>query len=130
MTSDEIKDLFAPSQKSIDDVKEWLTASGVPADSIKVSSGRGWIHFNTTAGQLGSLLKTEYHHYNTKDASRTFFGTDSYSLPHDISSVVDFVHPGTGFSKMQKRTKGGSGPALVKPHDQAIDPSAFPLPPT
>lgn len=121
MSSGEVANLFAPSQRSIDIVKSWLTASGVPASSIKVSNSRGWIHFNTTAGQLGSLLKTEYHQYTTSDGTKAFLGTDSYSLPQDISSIVDFVSPATGFSKMEKRVRA---PRLIgQAAEDTIDPS-------
>ncbi|OAA74179.1 alkaline serine protease AorO [Cordyceps fumosorosea ARSEF 2679] len=121
LAAGDIANLFAPSEESINSVKSWLTASGVPAGSIKVSNSKGWIHFNTTASQLGSFLKTEYHHYTTADGSRTFLGAESYSLPQDVSSLVDFVHPATGFSQMRKRTKA---PLVTGPKD-TIDPNSL-----
>lgn len=102
LSNTEIMDLFAPSEETINNVKKWLIDSGVAAGSIEVSPSKGWVHFNTTAGQLGSLLKTQYHQYTDKTTSRTYFGTESYSLPQDVAAQVDFVMPATSFSQLKK----------------------------
>lgn len=96
-----------------------MTASGISEDSIKLSPGKGWIHFETTASHLGSLLKADYHLYTDKASSKTFFGTDSYSLPHEISELVDLVHPATTFSALKKRVS----PVPTQRLDHAVDPS-------
>lgn len=101
LSGQEIIDLFAPDAQSADKVKSWLVASGVSEDAIQVSGSRGWIHFNTTAGQLGEMLRTEYHHYTIRDASEAALGTDTYSLPNDIAPLVEFVHPATSLKQVK-----------------------------
>lgn len=60
-TREQIIDLFAPSAESITKVKDWLIRAGVAEESIVVPNTKGWVHFDSTVGQLESLVKAEYH---------------------------------------------------------------------
>ncbi|KAJ6782676.1 hypothetical protein PWT90_02438 [Aphanocladium album] len=124
LTSEEIVNLFAPEEKKIDHVKKWLVSSGVPGDSVQVSGSRGWIQFNTTAGQLGDMLQAEYHHYTARDSSEIEVGTDAYSLPEDISSLVEFVHPATSLAGLHRRDKSTKFKAFTSSND-TIDPDSL-----
>ncbi|KAJ3496822.1 hypothetical protein NLG97_g2374 [Lecanicillium saksenae] len=101
-----IADMFAPQNETINSVKKWLIESGIPEGSIKVSTNKGWMHFNTTTGELGSLLRTQYHHFTHKATSRTYIGTESYSLPQEVSPHIDFVMPATSFTQGRKSKSG------------------------
>ncbi|TQV93124.1 protease S8 tripeptidyl peptidase I [Cordyceps javanica] len=94
-TADQVIDLFAPKDSSIQAVKQWLIDSGIPSGSIKVPRSKGWVQFKTTAGQLESILKTKYHVYKNSNVENIeTIGTEEYSLPAEIAEHVEFVHPG------------------------------------
>lgn len=116
-------DLFAPSEQTINQVKTWLVSSGIPAGSIALSNSKGWINFNTTASELESLLKTKFYLYTNNATDGVYFGTEAYSLPQDVSSLVDFVMPGISFTQMQKKTTRIAHPSSSKLQGASIDPS-------
>lgn len=116
-------DLFAPSEQTINQVKTWLVSSGIPAGSIALSNSKGWINFNTTASELESLLKTKFYLYTNNATDGVYFGTEAYSLPHDVSSLVDFAMPGISFTQMQKKTARIAHPSSSKLQGASIDPS-------
>ncbi|EXV06545.1 peptidase S53 family protein [Metarhizium robertsii] len=122
-TTQQIVDLFAPSEQSINQVKTWLVSSGIPAGSIALSNSKGWINFNTTASELESLLKTKFYLYTNNATDGVYFGTEAYSLPHDVSSLVDFVMPGISFTQMQKKTARIAHPSSSKLQGASIDPN-------
>ncbi|KAJ6786523.1 hypothetical protein PWT90_07042 [Aphanocladium album] len=92
-SQDQVAELFAPEQSTIDAVKKWLISSGIPESSISSPKSKGWLDFKTTVGTLESLLKTSYNMYENTKTSATYLGADKYHLPSDIASVVDFVTP-------------------------------------
>lgn len=101
-SSDQVVELFAPSEDSISTVKAWLVKSGVPASSITSSKSKGWLDFVTTSGQLESLLKTSYSTYDHFEARDVHIGTDEYSLPNEISQHIDFITPGVVFAPVKR----------------------------
>ncbi|KAM0262586.1 hypothetical protein ACHAQJ_001631 [Trichoderma viride] len=104
-TPDQVVELFAPSEDSINAVKAWLVKSGVPASSITSSKSKGWLDFVTTSGQLESLLKTSYSTYDHVEARNVHIGTDEYTLPNEISQHVDFITPGVIFAPVKTSSK-------------------------
>ncbi|EHK50837.1 hypothetical protein TRIATDRAFT_145909 [Trichoderma atroviride IMI 206040] len=100
-SSDQVVELFAPSEDSISAVKAWLVKGGVPASSITSSKSKGWLDFVTTSGQLESLLKTSYSTYAHVEARDVHVGTDEYSLPDEISQHIDFITPGVVFAPVK-----------------------------
>ncbi|KAJ6447263.1 tripeptidyl-peptidase I [Purpureocillium lavendulum] len=117
---EQVIDLFAPSDESVSKVQEWLILSGITKDSIIVPETKGWVHFESTVGQLQSLVKADYHLYDHILArDETHLGTDEYHLPEGIAAHVDFIVPGTAFMRVRgeanndrrahKRKTGGAG---------------------
>lgn len=98
-TQDQVVDLFAPAEESIAAVKKWLVDSGVPVDSITVPKSKGWIQFESTVSTLEGVLNAKYYNYNHVRASGQRIGTDEYSLPSDVSELVDFIHPGIALAQ-------------------------------
>lgn len=94
-TADQVLELFAPEEESVNAVKQWLVKSGIPSGSIQVPRSNGWVQFETTARQLESVLKTKYHVYKRDNVGHIeTIGTEEYSLPAEVSTHVDFIHPG------------------------------------
>ncbi|OAA43423.1 alkaline serine protease AorO [Beauveria brongniartii RCEF 3172] len=102
LSPDEITNLFASSNETIDSVRQWLIASGISSGSIQISPSRTWVHFNTTVGELGQLLQTQYHEYTSRSSKGVYLGTESYSLPKNISPLVDFILPATSFTQIPR----------------------------
>lgn len=101
-TQEQVAELFAPEQGSLDTVQNWLKDAGI--SGVSVPKSKGWVQFQTTLSKLESLLQTSYHIYEFASTGENYFGTDSYKLPSDISNVVDFVTPGVVTSKMVSPT--------------------------
>ncbi|KAG5937544.1 hypothetical protein E4U59_004315 [Claviceps monticola] len=107
-TTNQIIDLFAPKQESIDVVKAWLVESGVPADDISLSKSKGWLMFNSPVNKLESLIKADYHVYEHVQSRSEHIGTEEYSLPAKVAGLVDFVMPGTSLTETSNLSKLGS----------------------
>lgn len=71
MTPSEVHDLFAPSQESVDDVRDWLESSGIASGRISHSTNKQWIQFDAEADELEKLLKTEYYIYAHSETGRS-----------------------------------------------------------
>lgn len=113
--------MFAATDKTISSVKSWLVGSGIPAKAIAVSKSKTWITVTTTIANLEKALKTEYHYYKSDLVVGDHIGADEYSLPSDVSDVIEYIIPGLSKSKINSRTAGG------KPANYAIKEPAIPL---
>ena len=126
---EEVTDIFAPAEDSVETVKAWLVSAGVPADTISQSVNKQWIQFDAHVEDAEKLLKTKYHLWEHGPTGKTNVACDEYSLPVDVRDHVDYVTPGIKLStlgskskkpakrsKFQKRTFGvGSGAGLDPP---------------
>lgn len=59
-TPEKIADTFAPSEESVDVVKEWLVESGMKREGIERSGNGGWLHFNASVEAVEGLLESKY----------------------------------------------------------------------
>jgi tripeptidyl-peptidase-1 len=71
MSESDVHDLFAPSQESVDSVREWLESSGVAAERISQSVNKQWIQFDADAEELEKLLRAEYYIYSHSKTGRS-----------------------------------------------------------
>lgn len=60
-TAEEIHDLFAPSEESVQSVRDWLESAGVHGDRITLSANKQWLQFDADAEEAEKLLRTEYY---------------------------------------------------------------------
>jgi tripeptidyl-peptidase-1 len=42
-TAEEVAEIFAPSQATVDSVREWLVSTGIPAEKISQSVNKQWM---------------------------------------------------------------------------------------
>ncbi|KAI1325767.1 subtilisin-like protein [Xylariaceae sp. FL0255] len=94
MTSDEVIDFFAPSEKSIHEVMNWLTSSGISKDRIGLSVNKQWIQFDAMTGEVEELLYTDYYIWEHLDGSSDL-ATEAYHVPVAIQEHIDYITPGT-----------------------------------
>ena len=77
-SSESINKIFAPHEDTVEAVKEWLTSSGIAEDRISQSVNKQWLQFDATTGEVESLIKTEYYHYEHYSTGKTNIGADEY----------------------------------------------------
>ncbi|KAI0063506.1 subtilisin-like protein [Artomyces pyxidatus] len=96
-TPEKVADFFAPSDNTVEAIKDWLMSSGFTADRVRVSPGKGWIEVNATVAEAEDLLNTEYHVY-THPSGHEQIGCDSYHVPKHIQEHVDLIKPTVHFN--------------------------------
>ena len=74
---EEVADIFAPSKGSIDAVTDWLAASGIDRERIRLTRNKGWIHVNATTAEIENLLDAEYHVYTHVETGAEQIGMTS-----------------------------------------------------
>ncbi|KAJ5112796.1 hypothetical protein N7532_000841 [Penicillium argentinense] len=134
MTASEVHDLFAPSQDSVDSVRDWLESSGIASNRISHSTNKQWIQFDADAEELEKLLNTEYYVYSHSETGRPHVACREYHVPRSVRQHVDYITPGitlrevTGLGKtssgnLQKRRQNGEPPIIgpiAKPIEQLL----------
>lgn len=58
---EEVHDLFAPSQETVDQVRTWLESEGISADRISQSSNKQWLQLDLSVVEAETLLRTNYY---------------------------------------------------------------------
>ncbi|KKO97929.1 Pro-kumamolisin [Trichoderma harzianum] len=95
MTRDEVNDLFAPHDDSVDAVHSWLEAEGIELERVYRSDNRQWVQFHATVGELEKLLNATYDIYENQKTGVRQVGTDEYSIPADLLDHIDYITPAT-----------------------------------
>jgi tripeptidyl-peptidase-1 len=54
---------FAPSQQSVDAVRDWILENGIQSYRVEISPSRGWLQFQATGKEGEDLLHSTYHVY-------------------------------------------------------------------
>ena len=88
----QVAETFAPSQDSIDAVKEWLTSSGIPEEDIDHHPSKGWFKFDIPVGKAEELLKTTFYRHQ-HETGKAHIGCDEYHVPEHLVRHVDFITP-------------------------------------
>lgn len=93
-TLEKINDFSKPSSESLQTVKNFLMQNGI--SNFEYSSG--FLKTTVSFKVAEKLLNTKYYSFsNPKFPSVIANRCDSYSLPDDVASVVDFVAPTINF---------------------------------
>lgn len=75
-TAEQTHDAFAPSEESVNTVKNWLVESGIDRHLITHSDNKGWIALNIPAHIAESLFQAEYHEHEHTRTGTTKIGCD------------------------------------------------------
>lgn len=76
-TSEEVIELFAPSQDTVSIVTNWLTTAGIAKERITHTDNKAWLAFDATANEAESLLHTEFHEYEFENSGKGAIACDS-----------------------------------------------------
>ncbi len=55
--------MFAPEDRTIETVKEWLATFGIQPERVTLTQNKGWLAFDATTEEAENLLHTKYHLY-------------------------------------------------------------------
>ena len=93
MEGDEVAAMLAPSSEASSAVMAWLKGAGV---SNAYSDGV-YVNFSTTVGTANSLLSTQFNYYENSGVTK--LRTMQYSIPDDLTDLVDLITPTTYLGK-------------------------------
>jgi tripeptidyl-peptidase-1 len=75
-SSEEVHDMFAPPEESVETVKEWLVTFGIHDARIVHSDNKGWLAFDATVEEMEGLLMAEFYEHEHKFTPSIRVGTD------------------------------------------------------
>ncbi|KUJ16192.1 subtilisin-like protein [Mollisia scopiformis] len=93
-TAEEVTEIFAPSQATVDAVREWLVSAGFAAEQISQSVNKQWMQLDIPASDLESLIQTEYHVYEHSPTGKTTVACEQYHVPGHLQEHIDYITPG------------------------------------
>lgn len=75
-TVEEVHDIFAPSEESVDAVRAWLESAGIAPERVSQSVNKQWLQFDADAEEVENLLQTEYYVYSHSVTGKSHVATD------------------------------------------------------
>lgn len=100
-TAEEVIEIFAPAQGTVDAIGEWLESAGIQAYSQSVN--KQWMQFDVAVEDLESLLRTKYHEYEHDATGVTNVACEEYHVPAHIQEHIDYITPGIKMMTTAKR---------------------------
>jgi tripeptidyl-peptidase-1 len=77
-TPEEVHEIFAPAESTVQAVRDWLVASGVEDALIVHTDNKGWLAFDIPTWQAEEIFQTEYHEHVHADTGNVRVGCDEY----------------------------------------------------
>jgi tripeptidyl-peptidase-1 len=69
-TAQEVHEMFAPEEETVDNIKSWLIDFGIHGARIVHSENKGWIAVDVTVEEAEALLLTEFHEHEHQYSSK------------------------------------------------------------
>ncbi|GJJ09796.1 hypothetical protein Clacol_004020 [Clathrus columnatus] len=95
LTKEEVEGFVAPSSETKSAVDEWLSANGIKATTI--SPAGDWLSFTIEVSKANELFNTEFSVFTNEATGDQTIRTLAYSLPADLQSHINLVHPTVAF---------------------------------
>ncbi|KAL4898153.1 peptidase S8/S53 domain-containing protein [Aspergillus ambiguus] len=131
LSAEEVHDLFAPSQDSVDEVRSWLESAGISAHRISQSANKQWLQFDADAAEVERILRTKYNLYSHSGTGRSHVACREYHVPESIKHHIDYITPGIkelevrDVSRIEKRGVDrelfGVLPPILRPLTLSLD---------
>ncbi|KAL5364711.1 peptidase S8/S53 domain-containing protein [Aspergillus floccosus] len=131
LSAEEVHELFAPSQKGVDDVRAWLESAGISADRVSQSVNKQWLQFDADATEVEKLFRTKYYLYSHSGTGRSHVACREYHVPESIQHHIDYITPGIkelevrDVSRVDKRSVDkdlfGILPPILRPVTMSLD---------
>ncbi|TGO42774.1 hypothetical protein BHYA_0005g00390 [Botrytis hyacinthi] len=103
-TAEQVHEMFAPSEETINTVRNWLVDSGIAASRIVHSDTKGWYAFDATTSELENLLNAQYYTYEHSSTDEIAAACDEYHLPAHVQPHVDYITPGVKLISTKKKS--------------------------
>ncbi|KAJ7639487.1 family S53 protease [Roridomyces roridus] len=111
LSKDEANAFLAPSADAVSAVQEWLSSKGLVG---KVSAGTGdWLSVSVNVSTANELLSAKYETFQHIESGKTYNRALSYSLPSEVASLIDHIHPTVVFNNPLSLGPVLSAPGLV-----------------
>ncbi|KAJ7595436.1 Pro-kumamolisin, activation domain-containing protein [Mycena floridula] len=94
LSAAQVNALRSPTQETVAAVTSWLIDNGVTNITNNTES---WFTITIPVSKANSLLHTDFEEFVHVDSGVTSIRTLSYSIPADLQSHIDVVHPTTSF---------------------------------
>lgn len=129
-SAEDIATAFAPSESTVNAVKDWLSSAGITSERIKQSQSLGWLSFDASVEEAESLLRTKYHVYEHQETGQPHIACEDYNIPATLQSKIDFITPTLHFdAKLQPRyAKSEKEKRAVSQHINPGNPSGGNIP--
>jgi len=75
-TAGDVVSAFAPSNDTVEAVRNWLIDSGIEANRILHTANKDWIGLDTTVEEAERLLKTVFHEHEHAQTGTVRLGCD------------------------------------------------------
>lgn len=117
LSKEEVSELVAPHDDTVDLVDAWLAAHGVDVYAVDRLGAGEWLSLTLSVTQAEKMLGTNYEVYDNAQTGESIVRTTSYSLPTILHPHVDVVTPTTHFSNMRrmKATSHRSSNTVIEP---------------
>ncbi|KAH6656282.1 peptidase S8/S53 domain-containing protein [Truncatella angustata] len=94
MSTDEVIEMFAPSESTVNAVKEWLVGAGFAAEKISLSANKQWIQFDAHAEDVEEILAADYYEYEHLSSGSKMVAVEEYHIPLELRDHIDYITPG------------------------------------
>ncbi|CAA7260134.1 unnamed protein product [Cyclocybe aegerita] len=101
LSKEEVEELVAPHQESLDSVGEWLSTFGFKEKDVTRSPAKDWIAITVPVSLAEKMLDTTYHVWKHVGSGEVLVRTTNYRLPSNLHEHVDVVQPTTSFGRFQ-----------------------------
>ncbi|GIJ91954.1 tripeptidyl-peptidase sed1 [Aspergillus pseudoviridinutans] len=128
-TVEEVHDLFAPSQETVDHVRTWLESEGISADRISQAANKQWLQFDASVAEAERLLSTEYRMYAHEGSGKSHIACREYHVPQSVQRHIDYITPGIKLLEVEgvKRARSTEKRSLGIPLPPILEPLTLPL---
>ena len=83
-TPEQVVEAFAPSNETVEAVRDWLIKAGIHKARVTHSDNKAWLAFDATTEEAEGLLQTEYHSYQHKQDGHSVTACEQYVHSHFI----------------------------------------------
>lgn len=94
-TAAEINRHFAPSDDTVNALKEWLVSEGVKAERLSLSDNKGWLAFDASTDEAERIFQTEYYEHEHVESGKFSIGCDECVLCVLSTAPLDRTIPNT-----------------------------------
>lgn len=75
-TPEQVHNIFAPAEESVNAVNQWLEDEGVVRDRVSQSANKQWLQFNSPVREIETILRTEFYHYEDLSSGALSIGCE------------------------------------------------------